>query len=46
MARWLVILGIVVCLLLLLQGTAGGQREFVAGGAIAANSYGTHGTTR
>jgi len=37
MARWLVILGIVVYLLLLLPGTAGGQRDFVAGVAIAAN---------
>jgi len=37
MMRWLVILGIAVCLLLLLSRTAGGQRDFVAGGAIAAN---------
>jgi len=45
MARWLVILGIIVCLLLLLRGTAGGQRHFATGGAIAANGYRTHGTT-
>lgn len=43
MARWLVILGIIVCLLLLLPGTAGGQRDFVAGGAIAVSGY-PHGT--
>ena len=45
MARWLVILGVVVCLLLLLPVAAGEQRHFVVGGATLATVCRVDGAT-
>ena len=45
MTKWLVILGVVVCLFLLLPAAAGEQRDSVASGAIPATASRVDGAT-